>query len=61
MRGIESVGVSLSPDVGFMEITDSDERERVKRDAFERVAGLMEELGLGLTEQEKPDGTPENE
>ena len=30
----------------FMDITDSDERERIERDAFERVAGLLDALGI---------------
>ena len=32
--------------VDFEEITDTDERERVRRDAFEQVYHLLEELGI---------------
>jgi ribosomal protein S9 len=30
----------------FMEVSDPDERERIIRDAFERVAGLLDELRI---------------
>ncbi len=30
----------------FMDTTDADERERIERDAFERVAGLLDALGM---------------
>ena len=35
----------------FMEITDSDERETIKRDAFEQVAGLLDALGIDPFEE----------
>ncbi|MHB8279801.1 MAG: hypothetical protein ACYDIA_19435 [Candidatus Humimicrobiaceae bacterium] len=43
-NGINSIGPTWL--VKFLDIEDNDERERVKRDSFERVAALMEKLGI---------------
>jgi len=39
--------------VNFLEIDDEEERERVKRDAFERVNALLNELNIESFEEEK--------
>ena len=43
-NGINSIGPTWL--VKFLDIEDNDERERVKRDCFERVAALMEKLRI---------------
>ena len=43
-NGINSIGPTWL--VKFLDIEDNDERERVKRDCFERVAALMKKLGI---------------
>ncbi len=43
-NGINSIGPTWL--VKFLDIEDNDERERVKRDSFERVAALIKKLGI---------------
>ena len=43
-NSINSIGPAWL--IKFLDIEDNDERERVKRDCFERVVALMEKLGI---------------
>ena len=43
-NSINSIGPTWL--VKFLDIEDNDERERVKRDSFERVAALIKKLGI---------------
>jgi hypothetical protein len=48
-KGVDSLGpVNVAE---FMEITDSDELETIIRDAFERVAGFLDALGIDPFEE----------